>query len=43
VAKKLEEIGDHNKLMRLRGFYAELFEQQKIESELEREEDELLS
>jgi len=40
---KIIERGDHNKLMRLRGFYAELFEQQKIESELEREEDELLS
>lgn len=26
--------------MKLGGFYAELFEQQKVESELEREEDE---
>ncbi|MGB9787957.1 MAG: ABC transporter ATP-binding protein [Dictyoglomus turgidum] len=37
---KIIERGDHNKLMRLGGFYAELFEQQKIESELERREDE---
>ncbi len=39
---KITERGDHNKLMRLGGFYAELFEQQKVESELEREEDERL-
>ncbi|MGB9811315.1 MAG: ABC transporter ATP-binding protein [Dictyoglomus turgidum] len=37
---KIIERGDHNKLMRLGGFYAELFEQQKIESKLERREDE---
>lgn len=37
---KIIERGDHNKLMKLGGFYAELFEQQKVESELEREEDE---
>lgn len=40
---KIIERGDHNKLMKLGGFYAKLYEQQKLESELEREENESVS
>lgn len=37
---KIIERGTHNKLMKLGGFYAKLYEQQKLESEIEREENE---
>jgi len=37
---RITERGDHNKLMRLGGYYAELYEQQQLESKLEREIDE---
>jgi len=37
---RITERGDHNKLMRLGGYYAKLYEQQQLESKLEREIDE---